>query len=389
MAIITYFLRQQKVGDMLKKINEIVENVEGFDFHVWDDEYGSPINEAHETSVAVIDDGKVDETNNNLKENEVAYIAIDAGPRKASVVIWKINNRMRVALVYLHADGINETVKTSVVFSRFKEVSGFARVAKWLEKEAKAAGNSSVKVLSIGNFSFVGHESDEFLHVVQHPLSAEDDKFIRDVKMNSRDDREAAKADYGKDGWVYYYTDGSAPGSFAYHNSPWGTAGWVLGDINCITFSVTAYGGLDNNQLEMLAILDALRYHDKNRPNDKKIRILSDSTSAIQRFKDFRAERVSKYMESLPNVDVIEMLKIIGRYSIDIQWVRGHDSNKWHNVIDIVVGSARKIADNKNPRGGQKIKSFSVYELKYLKSHMGWAMYTQGLTKSKFIDDDE
>lgn len=210
---------------------------------------------------------------------------------------------------------------------------------------------------------------------------------VSDLMGEIKVDRQQMKMDIlRKSEWVHYYTDGSAHGNAPVNfRSKWGVAGWIgfNADPKNSALSVTGYGELDNNQLETIAILDALRYHDMNRSSNPRIRIFSDLTVAIGRVNDFFRSGYSDYISSLPNVDAAKILDIYIRYTIELQWVRGHDTNKWHNLIDDLVGTARKIAVSNSPvRRGKRIRKFRDYEMEYLEKHMKWLMVEHGITES-------
>lgn len=300
--------------------------------------------------------------------------------RKATVATWKVSNQMRVAVVTLLADGVNEAKKITVMFNKDDSDIGYRKALKWIEKEARASGSLGVKVWG-GRLYPIGEYCDnDFIYAVPSPYSYEDDDAIHKTSDEAKADRVAAKDLYHNIDWTCYYTDGSASGEPSSIFTPWGASGWVREDTDNPRFGVSIYGSLDNNQLEMIAIFNVLIEHDKTCKSEKYVQIFSDSKVAIDRFrKMLRGDHSAA--DSLPDIQVDKILEISEKYHIELTWVKGHDTNIWHNTIDAVVGVARKMVTINTPkRRGQLIRKFRNYEWEYLVGHMKWIMEENGLT---------
>lgn len=99
----------------MRKFHETVENS---GFHAWDDEYGHLFDE-EEISVS-------EENFENFK---------NTGIRNAVVSVWEINNRDHLMLAYLLPDGVNDTVKTAMLFGKYEKIYGLKKLLSGLRKK--------------------------------------------------------------------------------------------------------------------------------------------------------------------------------------------------------------------------------------------------------------
>lgn len=141
---------------------------------------------------------------------------------------------------------------------------------------------------------------------------------------------------------IQIYTDGSAINN----GSECAACGWAF-KIIYIDKEVTKSGfaiGRTNNQMEMLAVLNALRYIGNT---DKRIELYSDSKYVIETLKGHYKVKKNKKLWD-------KVLHERRRFrDIDFYWVQGHGDNPHNAEVDRmavaeskrVIHTARSFAD--------------------------------------------
>jgi len=128
---------------------------------------------------------------------------------------------------------------------------------------------------------------------------------------------------------LHIYTDGSCIGN------P-GPGGWgvvILGEEEI--YLSDSEPGTTNNRMEMLSVIRAMEYVKKNFPNQKKLKIHTDSR-LVQMTMTAGWKRKS-------NLDLwIEIEKLIP--SFDIEWVKvkAHADDKYNNIADELAQKAAR-----------------------------------------------
>jgi ribonuclease HI len=92
-----------------------------------------------------------------------------------------------------------------------------------------------------------------------------------------------------------------------------------------------------NNEMELTAILEALKWADKYKI---KVHILSDSSYSIKCLTEWytgwmtRGWKTSKN-EPIKNLDIIrEAKRLLDKTNSTIEWVKGHSGNKYNEMAD-------------------------------------------------------
>lgn len=132
---------------------------------------------------------------------------------------------------------------------------------------------------------------------------------------------------------IIVYTDGSCLGN------P-GPGGWgaIIIDQGEETPISGAAKDTTNNRMEMQAIIEALTHLHSKYPdnlNKKPIEIYSDSNLIIQTFKQGWKKKA--------NTDLwAELEKLTAWLNISWNWVKGHSTNKYNNLVDELAVKAAK-----------------------------------------------
>ena len=129
---------------------------------------------------------------------------------------------------------------------------------------------------------------------------------------------------------IHIHTDGSCSGN------P-GPGGWGA-VIHFDKEEIKLSGGekdTTNNRMEMLAIIEALKWLRENDLSEKSIEIFSDSNLIIQ--------TMNKGWKKKANQDLwAEMDKQRAWLNIKWTWVKGHADNKYNNMADELAVSETK-----------------------------------------------
>ena len=129
---------------------------------------------------------------------------------------------------------------------------------------------------------------------------------------------------------IHIHTDGSCSGN------P-GPGGWGA-VIHFDKEEIKLSGGekeTTNNRMEMLAIIESLKWLRENELTEKSIEIFSDSNLIIQ--------TMNKGWKKKANQDLwAEMDKQRAWLNIKWTWVKGHADNKYNNMADELAVSETK-----------------------------------------------
>lgn len=132
---------------------------------------------------------------------------------------------------------------------------------------------------------------------------------------------------------IEIFTDGSCKGN----PGPGGWAALLLEEKALKPFAVLKghEAATTNNRMEMIGVIEALRYIHEHHLQNHSVILFSDSNLIIQ--------TLLQGWKRKANLDLWEELDSLNE-ELDIQfvWVRGHAKNKWNNECDKI---AQKEAD--------------------------------------------
>lgn len=168
------------------------------------------------------------------------------------------------------------------------------------------------------------------------------------------------------------YTDGSSLGN----PGPGGWAAIIL-DVQeegekAKTILQGGKSNVTNNQMEMMAIAEALGWIQKNGPKKAKIRLHSDSSLVVNTINDGWKRKA--------NLSLWRKMDR-ARKDLDIEWiwVKGHAENEWNNTADeLAVSQAEKISMDVSDRQPEELRSrksegyFCGRCNKHLSGVLGW-----------------
>ncbi len=136
----------------------------------------------------------------------------------------------------------------------------------------------------------------------------------------------------------YIYTDGSCKGN----PGPGGWAAILLHKENEEPLKILKgnESHTTNNRMEMLAVIEALRYLHENHLQNSIVTLYSDSNLVIQ--------TLTNGWKRKANLDLWEELDELNEeLTVTYLWVRGHSKNKWNNECDkIAVAESSKAQKN-------------------------------------------
>ena len=133
-----------------------------------------------------------------------------------------------------------------------------------------------------------------------------------------------------------FYTDGSCsvnPGT--------GSWGFILVKEDTVIIKSSLVKDTTNNRMELMAILEVLRYSSKQ--EFKEIKIVSDSMYCINCFNNWCKIwwRDVARREEAKNADLWNEVFTITRdnplMKVKFEWVKGHNNDKYNTMIDKVV----------------------------------------------------
>ena len=99
-----------------------------------------------------------------------------------------------------------------------------------------------------------------------------------------------------------------------------------------------------NNRMEMVAVIEALRFICENHLQQSPVTLFSDSTLVIK--------TLSLGWKRKKNLDLWEELDELNEeLSVEYVWVEGHGKNKWNNECDRIAVAESTKAKKKNLSG--------------------------------------
>lgn len=140
---------------------------------------------------------------------------------------------------------------------------------------------------------------------------------------------------------IQVFTDGSCKGN------P-GPGGWAAILIKNGKEKIIKGNCADttNNRMEMIGVIEALRFIHENHLQQDEIKLFTDSNLIVQ--------TINQGWKRKANQDLWEeMDELIEELSIQFEWVKGHHKNKYNNECDrIAFSEAQKAAraKRKSPR---------------------------------------
>ena len=95
-----------------------------------------------------------------------------------------------------------------------------------------------------------------------------------------------------------------------------------------------------NNRMEMIAVIEALRFIHENHLQQSDLTLFSDSTLVVK--------TLTLGWKRKKNLDLWEELDELNEeLSVEFVWVEGHGKNRWNNECDrIAVAEAEKTRKN-------------------------------------------
>lgn len=141
------------------------------------------------------------------------------------------------------------------------------------------------------------------------------------------------------------YTDGS------YQNSigAGGYASVILDrENNAVKVICNGYKNTTNNRMELLGVIETLKLFKEK----TDIEIVSDSQYVIKSITEGHALQWFKNKDfSKKNLDLwFELLDLIKFHNVSFTWVKGHNGNKWNELVDMLAVNGAKclnISDDK------------------------------------------
>jgi len=133
---------------------------------------------------------------------------------------------------------------------------------------------------------------------------------------------------------ITIYTDGTIT------SNPGGTGrgGWIrVGEDQVHLTKIYSGPTNTNNRMELMGIIDALI----NQPDDSEITIFTDSQYCVKVFK--------KPGISSRNRGLVMCLKeaALLHKNVIVKWVRGHDGNKYNEMVDKAIKIRRELKRKK------------------------------------------
>ena len=152
-----------------------------------------------------------------------------------------------------------------------------------------------------------------------------------------------------KPGKIEIYTDGSCKGN----PGPGGWAALLLEQNADKPFKILKGHETDttNNRMEMIAVIEALRFIDENHFHNHSVTLYSDSNLVIQ--------TLLQGWKRKANRDLWEELDSLNEeLDVEFIWVKGHAKNKWNNECDkLAQAQSAKAKKQHSPLVSRKPKS--------------------------------
>lgn len=149
---------------------------------------------------------------------------------------------------------------------------------------------------------------------------------------------------------IFIYTDGSCKGN----PGPGGWAALLLESTSLKPFQILKghENATTNNRMEMIAVIEALRFIDENHLQNSDITLYSDSNLVIQ--------TLLQGWKRKANLDLWEELDQLNEaLDVNFVWVKGHAKNKWNNECDKIAQQESRKAVNQKESNDEKRVPFS------------------------------
>ncbi len=147
------------------------------------------------------------------------------------------------------------------------------------------------------------------------------------------------------------YTDGSCKGN----PGPGGWTAIILEPKAAKPLHILKGGNqhTTNNRMEMMGIIEALKWLDQKKYHQTDVTLYSDSNLIIQ--------TLLQGWKKKANQDLWKELDAVNeKFSIKYQWVKGHAKNKWNNECDRIAQKEADLAaayPERYPAGAQAQKA--------------------------------
>ncbi len=149
---------------------------------------------------------------------------------------------------------------------------------------------------------------------------------------------------------IIIYTDGSCKGNPG--PGGWGAVIFTNGSQKPSVMLGGGEVGTTNNRMEMLAVIESLKYIHANHLQQSEINLYSDSNLVIQ--------TLNQGWKRKANVDLWEELDSLNEeLNVTYNWVRGHNENKWNEECDRIANAEAAKIIRKNLHADSTRKIFS------------------------------
>jgi len=135
---------------------------------------------------------------------------------------------------------------------------------------------------------------------------------------------------------IEIFTDGSCKGN----PGPGGWAAVLLKENATKPFSIIHGNALQttNNRMEMMAVIESLRYVKTNDLQEKEINLYSDSNLVVQ--------TINQGWKRKKNLDLWKQFDTLNKgLNISYFWIKGHADNHWNEEVDALALNEAKKAD--------------------------------------------
>lgn len=193
------------------------------------------------------------------------------------------------------------------------------------------------------------------------------------------------------EGDLKVYVDGSFNGGYGQmkRRVPM-AAGWAISDVadkklvgyGISTFKVRFTTSSEKNELRsMVAFLDALA---ENAPEKIKrgysVSLICDNKELIDGLKRaYKDENFSRHFYNRHGDDYLRLLYYISAMDLKFQWVKGHSSNKFNRLADLMARKAFRTITSSGHFGGEQRRAYMQMALVDFGSYDGGKMTTRQL----------
>lgn len=124
------------------------------------------------------------------------------------------------------------------------------------------------------------------------------------------------------------YTDGSCINN----GERGGYAAVICYDGRCVDKIYQGYLNTTNNRMELLAVIEALKYF----PNPIELTIISDSQYVVNSINgDYYKKWIKEQDLSKKNLDLwFQLVDLLNYHTVTFQWVKGHNNHSMNEYAD-------------------------------------------------------